>query len=53
MKGKRFELIQDIEAATTVQLKTLMKKHFQNGFRKWQERWDKCVRSEGECFEGD
>jgi len=52
MKGKRFESIQDIEAATTAQLKTLTKEDFQNCFRKWQERWDKCVRSEGEYFEG-
>jgi len=37
MKGKCFELIQDIEAATTVQLKTLTKEDFQNCFRKWQE----------------
>ena len=51
-KGKRFESIQDIEAATTAQLKTLTKEDFQNCFRKWQERWDKCVRSEGEYFEG-
>ena len=53
MKGKRFELIQDIEAATTAQLKTLMKEDFQNCFRRWQERWDKCVQSEREYFEGD
>ena len=52
MKDKRFESIHDIEAATTAQLKTLTKEDFQNCFRKWQERWDKCVRSEGECFEG-
>jgi hypothetical protein len=39
-KGKRFESIQDIEAGTTVQLKTHMKEDFQNCFRKWQERWD-------------
>jgi len=43
MKGKRFESIQDIKAATTAQLKTLTKEDFQNCFRKWQERWDKCV----------
>jgi hypothetical protein len=53
VKGKRFESIQDIEAATTAQLKTLTKEYFQNCSRTWQERWDKCVRSEGECFEGD
>ena len=48
VKGKCFESIQDIEAATTAQLKTLMKEDFQNCFRRWQERWDKCVRSEGD-----
>ena len=37
MKGKRFESIQDIEAATIAQLKTLTKEDFQNCFRKWQE----------------
>jgi len=47
MKGKRFESIKDIEAATTAQLKTLKKEDFQNCFRKWQERWDTCVRSGG------
>ena len=47
MKGKHFESIQDIEAATTAQLKTLTKEDFQNCFRKWQKRWDKCVRSGG------
>jgi transposase len=47
IKDKRFESIQDMEVATTVQLKTLTKEVFQNCFRKWQERWDKCVRSEG------
>jgi len=42
-KGKYCESIQEIEAATTAQLKTLTKKDLQNCFRKWQERWDKCV----------
>jgi len=37
MKDKRFESIQDIEAATTAQLKTLTKEEFQNCFRKSQE----------------
>jgi transposase len=43
MKGICFESIHEIEAPTTVQLKTLTKEDFQNCFRKWQERWDKCV----------
>jgi len=47
MKGKRFESIQDIEAATTAQLKPLKKEDFQNCFRKWQERWDKWFEAGG------
>jgi len=43
IKGTRFESIQDIEAAMTVQLKTLTKEDFQNCFRKWREQWNKCV----------
>ena len=52
VKGKRFESIQDIEEATTAQLKSLTKKDFQNCFRMWQERRDKCVRSEGKYLGG-
>ena len=52
VKGKRFESIQEIVAARTGHLKALTKEDFQNRFRKWQERWDKCVRREGEYFEG-
>jgi len=52
MKGKRFAAVQDIEAATTAQLKTHTKEDFQNCIRKRQERWDKCFRSEGKYFEG-
>ena len=50
MKGKRFESIQDIEAAMTAQLKTLTKEDLQNCFRKWQEQWDKCIQSKGGVF---
>ena len=53
MKGKQFECIKDIQAATTAQLKTLCRESFQNCFAKWQERRDKCIRSVGEYFEGD
>jgi hypothetical protein len=37
VKAKRFKSIQDIEATTTAQLKTLTKEDLQNCFRKWQQ----------------
>ena len=43
MKAKHFELRQTPHRA----IKTLVKEDFQNCFRKWQEQWDKCVRSVG------
>jgi hypothetical protein len=53
MKGKRFASIAEIEAATTTRLKGLTKDDFQNCFKKWQERWYKCVASQRDYFEGD
>jgi hypothetical protein len=34
-------------------LKTLTQKDFQHSFQLWQKRWDHCVRSQGDYFEGD
>jgi hypothetical protein len=45
MMGKRFAWIPETEAATTTCLQGLMKDDFQNCFKKWQERWNKCVAS--------
>jgi hypothetical protein len=53
MKGKRFASIPEIEAATTTRRKGLTKDDLQNCFKKWQERWNKCVASQGDYFEGD
>jgi len=35
------------------QLMAIPEKDFSDCFEKWKERWDKCVRSQGEYFEGD
>jgi hypothetical protein len=53
MKGKRFASIPEIEAAATTRLKGLTIDDFKNCFKKWQERWYKCVASQGDYFEGD
>jgi hypothetical protein len=26
---------------------------FQDAFKKWQKRWERCIRAEAEYFEGD
>jgi transposase len=53
MKGKRFASIPETEAATTTSLKGLTKDDSQNCFKKWHERWNKYVASQGYYFEGD
>jgi hypothetical protein len=53
LKGRRFHAVEEIQAETQTVLNTLTKKDFQNAFQKWQKRWDWCMRSQGDFFEGD
>jgi hypothetical protein len=41
LKGPRFHTVEEIQAET------------QTAFQKWQKRWDQCMRSQGDYFEGD
>jgi hypothetical protein len=43
----------EIKENATRQLMAIPKKDFSDCFEKWKERWDKCVRSQGEYFEGN
>ncbi len=49
--AKRFR--ERVQAATTKVLKALTKEDFQSCFIKWKRRWKKCIRVDGEYFEGD
>ncbi|PNF22065.1 hypothetical protein B7P43_G09729 [Cryptotermes secundus] len=53
MKGRRFDTVQEIQAETQTALNALTKKDLQDAFKKWQKRWDRCMRSQGDYFEGD
>jgi hypothetical protein len=53
MQGNRFDTIPGIEAATKKRLRALKKYGFQSCFRSWQGRWNKCIDSKGEYFEGE
>jgi hypothetical protein len=53
LKGRRFDTVEEIQAESQKVLKTLTQKDFQDSFRSWQKRWDRCVRSKGGYFEGD
>ncbi|KAF0740779.1 protein GVQW3-like [Aphis craccivora] len=53
LKGQGFDDIKTIKKNAVDQLKQLKVEDFQHCFKKWQERWDKCITSGGDYFEGD
>jgi hypothetical protein len=53
LKGTRFQTREDIMAATTAELNSIPKEAFSACFQQWRHRWEKCVESQGNYFEGD
>lgn len=53
LKGTRFESRDDIMRNTTMELNSIPKEAFKRCFQQWYDRWDKCVDSQGDYFEGD
>ncbi|PNF21909.1 hypothetical protein B7P43_G03600 [Cryptotermes secundus] len=53
LKGLRFDTAEEIQVNTQTVLNILTKKDLQDAFEKWQKRWDRCMRSQGNYFEGD
>jgi len=53
LKGKRFDDVEEIKQNATRELLAITKNYFQDCFRKWVQRWQKVIASEGNYFEGD
>ena len=53
LKWRRFQTLEEIQAESQAVLNTLRGKDFQECFKNWQRRWDRCQASEGGYFEGD
>ena len=53
LKGRQFDNITEIQAETQKVLNTLTEKDFQEAFQKWRRRWNRCLHSGGNYFEGD
>jgi hypothetical protein len=51
--SRHFDRIEVIEAELQAVLNTLTKHDFYNAFKKWQKRWEQCICTEGDYFEGD
>jgi hypothetical protein len=53
LKGHYFDTTELIEAESQAVLNTLAEYGFQDALKNWQKRWERCIRAEGENFEGD
>jgi hypothetical protein len=53
IKGRRFQMVEEIQAESQAVLSALRENYFQECFKNWQHRWDHCQTSEGDYFEGD
>jgi len=51
--GAAFGDVTMIKSETTLLLKGLREEEFQGCFQQWKRRWDKCIVSNEESFEGD
>ena len=53
IKGTRFEDVDDIKMAVTTDLRRIPEESFQECMAAWQRRLGKCVRLQGDYFEGE
>ena len=53
LKGTCFQRVEDIKTSMTRHLKTITKEEFSQCFKTWSKRIDKCIKANGEYFEGD
>jgi len=53
LKGRRFTSTEEVQAESQQILNTLKLANFNESFKKWQNRWDRCIQAQGDYFEGD
>ena len=53
LRGRRFEDVEEMKEAVTEALDTFPLEDYQRAFKKWLERYNKCIELGGSYFEGD
>jgi len=53
LKGRRFDTFDEIQKNSTKELFAIPKEAFHKAFQSLQKRWERCVASEGNYFEGE
>jgi hypothetical protein len=52
LKGRRFDSIEEIQTESQNVLNTLTRNDFQQCFRSWKSRWNRCINAEGTTSNG-
>jgi hypothetical protein len=47
-QGRRFESMEEIQTKLQDVMKVLAQNEFQQYFRSWKSRWDRCINAEGD-----
>jgi len=53
LRGTRFESVEAIKQKSLEALMAIQKIDFQKGFEEWIKRWHKCIKADGDYFEGN
>jgi hypothetical protein len=47
-----FETVSDIQRESQAVLDSIKENYFHGAFVAWKKRWNRCIRSQGDYFEG-
>jgi transposase len=53
LKGRPFWTVEEIKENSLQDLRAIPQNTFQDVFQNWKKRWEQCINSRGEYFEGD
>jgi hypothetical protein len=53
LKGRRFQTIEEIQENSITELRAITESAFQEAFQQCKKRWELCIASRGDYFEGD
>jgi hypothetical protein len=53
LKGRQLETVSDIQSESQAVLKSIKENDYHGASEAWKKRWDRCIRSQGDYFEGD
>jgi hypothetical protein len=53
LKARHSETVSDIQGESQAVLDSIKENYFHGAFEAWKKRRDRCIRSQGDYFEGD